>query len=277
MRHYEWFQPTHDGTRLFMQSWEPDAETGGVVALLHGHGDHSGRYAHVAAALAAAGFATVSFDHRGHGKSAGRRGYTPSYDALLVDIDTLLAETERRYANRPRFLYGQSMGGNLALNYALRRRPALAGVIATSPWLRLALTPPAWKVRAGNLLDRVAPTLAQPSGLDTAAIARDPAAVRAYQNDPLNHDRITARLFNGVQQAGEWALAHAAGFPLPLLLLHGDADRITSAAATRAFAARAPNCTLRVWDDGYHEMHNDHDAPEMLTLIVDWLRARAAA
>src|SRR5215213_2887966 len=115
MNHYEWFWQSGDGTKMYAQGWEPAGGVNGVICLVHGHGDHSGRYAHVAAALGQHGYASIAFDHRGHGKSAGRRGHTPSYDVLLNEIAWALGEAERRYPGQPRFLYGQSMGGNLAL------------------------------------------------------------------------------------------------------------------------------------------------------------------
>jgi alpha-beta hydrolase superfamily lysophospholipase len=273
MNHYEWFWNTADGTKIYAQGWEPAGAASGVVCLVHGHGDHSGRYAHVAAALAERGYATLAFDHRGHGKSGGQRGHTPSYDVLLDEIEWVLGEAERRYPGRPRFLYGQSMGGNLAINYALRRHPPINGVIATSPWLRLAFDPPAWKLALGRGIGRFVPTFAQPSGLDTRAISRDPAAVRAYETDPLNHNLITAQLFNGIYAAGLWALDHAAEFALPLLLMHGSADRITSPAASAEFAARAPGCAFRLWEGAYHEVHNEPEQREMLAAIGDWLQA----
>jgi alpha-beta hydrolase superfamily lysophospholipase len=167
------------------------------------------------------------------------------------------------------------MGGNLVLNYALRRRPPIAGVVATSPWLRLAFAPPAWKVALGRAVDRIWPAFTQPSGLETRAISRDSAVVRAYEDDPLNHDRITARLFNRCYDAGLWALAHAAEFPLPLLLTHGSADRITSAEASREFAGRALKCTFRLWDGCYHEIHNEPEREEFFAFVREWLRAQA--
>lgn len=272
MRHFEWSWQAADGTQIYAQGWEPQQATG-VVCVVHGQGDHSGRYAHVAAALGEAGYATLTCDHRGHGKSQGPRGHTPSYEALLDEIDRLLEEAARRYPGRPRFLYGQSMGGNLALNYALRRRPPIAGVIATSPWLRLAFAPPAWKVVLGRALDRLAPSFTQASGLDITAIARDSEEVRAYAHDPLNHDQISPRLFNCCYAAGLWALDHAAEFPLPLLLMHGAADRITSAEASREFAAKAPGCTFKRWDGCYHEVHNEPERQEMFAMTIDWLHA----
>jgi alpha-beta hydrolase superfamily lysophospholipase len=259
---------------MYAQSWEPDGDVAGVVGVIHGQGDHSGRYARVAASLGAAGYATVTFDHRGHGKSQGARGHIPSYEAFMDDAGWLMDEAARRFPGRPRFLYGQSMGGNIALNYALRCRPQIAGVIATSPWLRLAFAPPAWKVALGRAMDRLAPAFVQASGLDVTAISRNPAEARAYADDPLNHDRISARLFTACYTAGLWALEHAAEFPLPLLLMHGTADRITSAEASREFAAKAPNCTFKLWEGAFHEVHNEPERDELLATITQWLRQR---
>jgi alpha-beta hydrolase superfamily lysophospholipase len=245
-----------------------------AICLVHGLGEHSGRYAHLAAALTQAGYALLTFDHRGHGKSQGSRGHTPLYDTLMDDIGHLLDEAAQRFPKQPRFLYGQSMGGNLVLNYALRRRPPLAGVIATGPWLRTTFTPPGWKVALGRMMNNIAPALTQPSGLEVQAISRDSAVVRAYQTDSLIHDKISARLFTSCHAAGLWALEHAAEFPLPLLLMHGGADRITSADASREFAARAPSdCTLKIWDSFYHEIHNEPEQAEVFAFLIDWLRA----
>ena len=117
-----------------------------AIMLVHGHGEHVARYDHVAAALTEKGYAMLGFDLRGHGKSGGPRGHTPSYDALMDDIASFSQQTDQRYAGLPRFLYGHSLGGNLVLNYALRRKPDLHGVIATGPWLKLAFDPPASQV-----------------------------------------------------------------------------------------------------------------------------------
>ena len=140
---------------------------------------------------------------------------------------------------QPIFLYGHSFGGNLVLNFALRRNPELQGVIATAPWLRVAFEPPAAKVALARALNRIAPGVTQEWGLETAALSHDAEIVEAYDVDPLVHGRISVRLFVTVVDAGEWALEHAASFPLPLLLMHGTADRVTSAEASREFAARA--------------------------------------
>lgn len=266
-----------DGLDLYARVWEPVMPPRAVVCLVHGHGEHSGRYEHVAAELAHAGYAMLAFDQRGHGRSGGPRGHTPSYEAFMQDIDTLLAQARARFPGLPYFLYGHSMGGNEVLNHALRRKPELAGVIASGPWLRLAFTPPAWKVFLGRLLNRIHPRFTQRTGLETAALSHDPRVVQAYIHDPLVHDKITSRLYVETTDAGAWALAHAAEFPLPLLLMHGGADRLSDPQASREFAkAGGSHITFHLWEDDFHEIHNEPDQKEVFDLVVIWMDARLA-
>lgn len=267
-----WSWQADDGVRMFAQGWLPEGVARALVVLVHGLGEHSGRYEHVGARLARSGFALLGFDLRGHGRSEGPRGHTPSYDALLDDIAAFFRQVEARFGVAPHFLYGHSLGGNLVLNYALRRRPELYGVVATGPALRLAFEPPAGKVALARAMNALFPAFTQASGLEVEALSHDPAVVEAYRTDPLVHDRISARLFLGFFEAGRWALEHAHEFPVPLLLMHGGADRICSPEGSRAFAARVPgDCLLKVWDGLYHEVHNEPEKDEVLAMLVSWL------
>ncbi|MDW8319191.1 MAG: alpha/beta hydrolase [Anaerolineae bacterium] len=260
-----------DGLLLVGRCWEPDDQPKAVVCLVHGLGEHCGRYAHVAAALNNAGYAVLACDKRGHGRSEGKRGYVPSYDALMDDIGLLLEQAAQRFPGKPRFLYGHSLGGNEVLNYALRRRPDVVGVVSTSPGLRPGFKPPALQLAAGRLMNRLWPAFTMPNGLEMDALCRDPAVIAAYQADPLNHDRLSARLGIGLLEAGEWAIAHAAEFPVPLLLMHGTGDRLTSPQASVEFAGRAPRCTLQLWEGLYHETHNDPEKDQVIAFMVRWL------
>ncbi|MCS6844193.1 MAG: lysophospholipase [Caldilineales bacterium] len=260
-----------DGLLLVGRCWEPDDQPKAVVCLVHGLGEHCGRYAHVAAALNNAGYAVLACDKRGHGRSEGKRGYVPSYDALMDDIGLLLEQAAQRFPGKPRFLYGHSLGGNEVLNYALRRRPDVVGVVSTSPGLRPGFKPPALQLAAGRLMNRLWPAFTMPNGLEMDALCRDPAVIAAYQADPLNHDRLSARLGIGLLEAGEWAIAHAAEFPVPLLLMHGTGDRLTSPQASVEFASRAPRCTLQLWEGLYHETHNDPEKDQVIAFMVRWL------
>ena len=272
MKHSEFEFKTFDGLSLFGQSWQPEDQPRAVVCLVHGMGEHSGRYVHVADRLTKAGYALFTFDIRGHGKSSGPRGHTPSYEALMKDIPSLLEVADKQFPQLPFFLYGHSLGGNLVLNYILRHQPQLKGVIVTDPWLRLAFEPPAFKVTLGKVMNKIWPSFSQSSGLDTKALSHDPHVVRAYENDPLVHDHISARMFIGIYQSGQWALEHASEFSLPLLLMQGGDDKIISVEAGREFADKIKeNCTLKIWDGLYHEIHNEPEKEEVFKYLIDWL------
>jgi len=266
-----------EGPGLFTQCWEPETIPAGVVCVVHGLGEHSGRYAHVAEFLHRFNLATLAIDLRGHGRSPGYRGHVASYELLMGDLGCLLEEAARRYAGARRFLFGHSLGGNLVLNYVLRCRPQLAGVAVTAPALRLAFKPPAWKLAWAHLVCRIWPTWSTTNELEVAGLSRDPAVLKAYREDPLVHNRISARLAIELLRAGQWALEHAAEFSVPLLLMHGNADRLTSVDASHEFAAKAGHrYTVVFWDGFYHELHNDQGKEKVLTVLGDWFHSRLA-
>ncbi len=279
MRHSEFTRQSPDRLTFYFQSWEPAAEPKAIVCLVHGLGEHTGRYAHVAAALSEAGYALFGCDLRGHGRSDGPRGHTPSYETLMEDIGRLLAEAQTRYGSKPQFLYGHSLGGNLVLNYALRRRPAITGVIATSPALRVPVYLPPAQVTLAKMMNRLWPAMQMVNGLDVNRLARDPAVIRAYTNDPLVHNKISVRLALSMLEAGEWALAHAGKFPVPLLLVHGTADTLTLAQGSQEFAAKVPagRCTLKLWEGFYHETHNEPEKTQVLQFMLDWLHKQSTS
>ena len=272
MKRTEFEFKTFDGLSLFGQSWKPEVRSRAVVCLVHGMGEHSGRYAHVADALTQAGYILFTFDIRGHGKSEGPRGHIPSYEALMQDISSLLKVANKQFHQLPSFLYGHSLGGNLVLNYVLRRQSHLKGVIATDPWLRLAFEPPRSKIILAQITNCIWPSFSQKNGLDTKVLSRDPEVVHVYENDPLIHDHISSRMFIGIYQSGQWALEHASEFSLPLLLMHGGDDKIISIKASHEFAnMKTKNCTFKIWDGLYHEIHNEPEKEEVFKFLIDWL------
>ncbi len=277
MKSFETNWKSADGIDLYARGWEPDQAPRAVVCLVHGLGEHVSRYANVAQAFTDEGFVLFGFDQRGHGRSGGPRGHVPSYNQMMEDIALLLKQAATRYPGLPTFLYGHSMGGNEVLNFALRRKPELKGVIATGPFLRLAFQPPAAQVTLARMMNGIFPAFTQKSGLELAALSRDQKVIDSYVADPLVHDKITARLFVELFDSGEWALNRAGEFTLPLLLMHGSADRLTSANASREFAQHGgKNISLHIWDGWFHEIHNEAKQAEVFKVMVDWLNARLA-
>ncbi|MFS4491675.1 lysophospholipase [Maribacter sp. 2308TA10-17] len=243
----------------------------GVVILVHGFGEHSGRYKNtVIPMLVSADLAVLTYDNVGHGKSSGRRGHCPSYEALLDILREVIEKAEARFPNLPVFLYGHSMGGNLVLNYVLKREVKLTGIVATSPYLRLAFKPPKWKIFIGRRLKGSAITL--PSGLDPSGISRIPEEVEKYKNDPLVHDKVSPMFSFPVMDAGEWAIQNANQLKVDTLLLHGTADQIIDPEGTKAFHQNSAKTTLELFEGGYHELHNDSCKVEMLQTISNWLQ-----
>jgi alpha-beta hydrolase superfamily lysophospholipase len=264
-----------NGIKLQMQAWEPDTRPKAVVGLLHGLGEHVARYSAVARLLVKSGFAVMGFDLRGHGRSGGRRGHTPSYETLLNDLGVLLEQIADRYPRRPVFLYGHSLGGALAINYVLRRPSKIRGVIATSPWLIAMVKAPPLKAGLARILDPILPTYTDRWAVEPKSLARDPEVGDAYERDPLVHSFITSRMYLAATGAGQWALDHAADFPLPLLLMHGTADRVTSWEASREFARRlGRNVTWRSWEGWYHELHNEPERGRIVRAMTAWMNGR---
>jgi alpha-beta hydrolase superfamily lysophospholipase len=264
-----------DELNIYGKYWAPDKDIKGVVCLVHGMGEHCNRYGHVGKFLSDHGIALIGYDQRGHGKSEGKRGHTPSFDHLLQGIDNLIHKAKELFPELPLVLYGHSMGGNLVINYAIDRKPILNGVIASSPFLKLAFEPPAIKVKLGELVKNIFPAFSQSTGLDAKAISRIPEEVQKYENDPLVHDRITAMMFTSVFAAGLQALQKAEEIELPLLLFHGSGDKITSFDASKEFAAKVKNdVTFREFEGAYHETHNDLCREEVLNLIKNWVEER---
>ena len=274
---------TQDGLDLFTQSWKPNSPASpgpsaapdpkAIVVLHHGFNDHSGRYPHVAKALTEAGYSLYAFDWRGHGKSGGPRGHTPNYDSLLDDYGLVVAEAKKDQPGKKVFLYGHSMGGNIALNYALRRPEGLAGAVITSPQLRLSFEPPAWQVALARVMASLYPTFSQKANLDAGTISHNPAVVQAYRHDPLIHGTISAKLFFSIVEAASYALAHAADLKIPILLAHGGDDPLTDPKATQEFYERITfaDKTFKRYDGQFHELHNETDPMRLLKDVVEWL------
>jgi len=235
-------------------------------------GEHSSRYEHfVIPKLLENSFAVVTYDNFGHGKTEGKQGHCPSYDALMRSVENALKKADELFPNLPKLLYGHSMGGNLVINYTLRKKHDLKGVIATSPFLRLAFQPPKWKLFLGKFMLKIWPSITLPSELEVEAISRDVNEVKRYQEDALVHDKVSPMYTFPIIDAGEWAIENAKTLQTPMLVLHGTGDRIIDYKGSQAFANNTDKAEIKLFEDGYHELHNDLCKAEFIETILDWL------
>ena len=247
----------------------------GIIVLIHGMGEHAGRYSHVADFFSAVGFSVLRMDLRGHGSSEGKRGHTPSYEHLMNDLDAIYQKVKELYPDLPVILYGHSMGGNLVLNFLIRRKPDITAAIVTAPYLKLAFEPPSWKVALGKISAGILPTLTQSTGLETAALSRDPNVVAAYEKDALVHDRITSAFFVNVHFAGPYAIQHADQISVPTLVMHGTSDRLTSHKGSEELDQKSmKNVEVRILDGWYHELHNEPEKEKLLNDILYWINSQ---
>lgn len=274
MKHSTFDFTSNDGLKLFGRVWESEEKhPKGIVHLIHGLGEHSGRYDHIAEALTKTGYHMVSFDLRGHGLSEGQLGHAPSFDTILDDISIFIEETRELFDDSlPSFIYGHSLGGLLVINYGMHRPEYVKGVIATDPALKLSFSPPPVTFFIAKVMANLVPTFSSKNSLDVNALSQDTAVVKAYQDDPLVHDKISARLAVDMIHTGEEMLDHTEEWAIPMLLMHGTGDRITSSDASQAFAEKAGSGVTYVpWEGFYHEVHNDIGKEKVIEKMIAWL------
>jgi alpha-beta hydrolase superfamily lysophospholipase len=260
-----------DGIQLFCRAWLAEKPKS-MIAFVHGLGEHSGRYAHVADFFNKNEYSFFAFDNRGHGQSEGKRGHAPNYDSYLYDIDVFLDYVTAQSAGKPIFLYGHSMGGNLALNYILKRKSTIKGLIVSGPWIQLAFQPKPVLVTVGKLMRSMVPGFTQDSGLVQAHISKDSSVVEAYKNDPLVHSKITASASMSLLEAAAFLDSYAGLMPVPALIMHAREDLLTSQPASEAFSKRVSGpITYKKWEGMYHEIHNEPQKLEVLNYMLGWL------
>ena len=266
-----------DGDNLAVQDWPlPEGlALRGVVVLVHGLGEHAGRYEHVARHLNDWGFAVRGYDQFGHGESGGVRGCLPSSSRLVDDLADIVESTRLRMDDEtPLIVLGHSMGGLVAACLAAQNRMRIDGLVLSSPALDAGLS--AFQKLLLSFLPRVAPNLTVGNGLDPDFLSHDPAVVHAYKSDPRVHDRISGRLARFIADAGPWVLSRAAQWKVPTLLMYAGADHLVNPAGSRAFAAAAPRdrVTVRCFEDLFHEIFNEPDAEPVFDELRRWLDER---
>ena len=259
--------------------WSIAPKAKGAILLVHGVGEHGGRYAGLEKTLVDAGWSFFVYDHRGHGQSTGRRGHVNAFDDYVDDLQKVFEETQAIAGKGKVFVYGHSMGGLIAATWAALRRPTVWGVILSAPAFRIAVQVPAAKILAAKVLSRVVPTLALANEVDPAVLCRDPAVCKAYAVDPLVERKATVRWGAEFLAAVARINLRASEMQAPYLLLHGTADRITSHEGSKAFHAKTASAdkTLKLYDGYFHELHNEPepDRKRFVGDLTSWLNARA--
>jgi alpha-beta hydrolase superfamily lysophospholipase len=279
MTYSEFYLNDAQNFRFFVRKWIPETPPKGLLLLLHGLSDHGGRFTLVAEAFATEGFIFIAPDLRGNGKTEGKRGHFDTLDQMMADIKFLLEDCKKSYPGIAVMLYSQSMGGNLAINYALRFPDEIKSVVASSPWLRLTKPPANPVLWAAALLRKISPSFTIPNGLNADDLCHDNEISLAYVNNPLNHGKVSVSTFFNIKDSGEWTIMNASKLKIPVLLMHGDADPITSYAASQEFHNNSNSfLTFLTFKGLFHELHNEPTQKAMIVgKAVEWVKAQVTA
>lgn len=270
---------THDGLRLYVQHWRPTITPRAVVIVLHGLAEHGGRHAALAEALAAAGYAVVALDLRGHGRSEGAWAYVDDFEDYLRDVDALTEDTHSRYPECPLFLFGHSMGGTIAALWSITRCPPLQGLIFSSPAARLWQDSNLTLNLMMQLLNRIVPKMAT-IPLRAYEISRDPTVVRDYDRDPLVYrGGVRVRMGYALARAARRLRERADEIKVPLLILQGTADRLVHPEGAFLLYQKAlsQDKALRLYEGLYHETLHEPEQETVLADLLAWLKSRTPA
>ena len=266
---------TSDGLKLQVNTWTVNNPKA-IVFIAHGVAEHSGRYAHVAAALNHAGYQVVAPDHRSHGKSAGQpRAYVRDTTVFVDDLKALWDQVAEQYPGLPMFLVGHSMGGMIAAHFALRYQDRMRGLVTSGAGLLPGESIPWVVIMCARLIAWIAPKMPL-AALDIRLISRDPAVVAQNERDPLvYHGKLRAGIGASLLANGAAALRQAHTLTLPMLVLHGEDDRLVPARASRLLYERAASTdkTLKIYPKLYHEIFNEPEKEQVLADLVAWLDA----
>ncbi len=282
MKHEESKFTGYGDLQLYYQTWRPDDAPKATLIVVHGLGEHGGRYMNLVNAIVPDGVTVYAFDHRGHGRSAEKMvAHVDSWDEYRGDVAAFVQMVAKNEADTPLFLMGHSMGGLIVTNYVLhhpdglRGSDKLRGVIISAPPLGEVDVSPVLR-GIGKVMSAIKPDFAIDSGLDVNGISRDPAVVAAYENDPLVHGKVSARWSTEFFKTIDWTRDHAADFKSPVLMIHGEADSLVPIAGSRAFfeQIQQEDKTYIAYEGGYHESLNDLHHAQAAADIGGWIEAR---
>lgn len=273
------FLYAQDGLRISYHAWllAPEQEQA-IVIIVHGLGEHGGRYAPLAEALNRIGCSVYAPDHRGHGRSEGKRGHAERFEQFVQDLSGLTDVATMNRADRRCLLIGHSGGGLMALHYVLQHAERVAGLVLSSPLLGIAVPIPIAKLWLGRLLAKTFPRITLRSGVDPRIVSHDVELVNRYAADPLVHDRITPRLYEELESAMVRAMRDADRVRVPMLIVQAGDDRIVSVEATQRFFAvlGTHDKTLRIYEGWYHELFNEVHREQVYDEVAQWIVQRIA-
>ena len=273
MQHRTFHFEGMDGISLYAQHWRPEHRALAVIAIVHGVGEHSGRYMNVVDHMTANQCGVYGYDLRGHGRSPGPRGHINAWAEYRTDLLNFLKMIRAQGDGCPIFLLGHSMGALIALDFILSENVGLAGaIISGAPIEPVGVANP-YLIALARILSRIYPSFSINLGLDPDAISRNPSVVKSYREDPLVHGKVSARWGTESLSTVESVKLRGENIDLPILMIHGDADRINSMEGAKKFFGeiRSQDKEFLSYAAGYHEVHNDIDYQDMLSDLLDWI------
>jgi acylglycerol lipase len=265
---------TADNLTLHTVAWLPETEPKAVVVIVHGYAEHIGRYPHVAEALVNAGYAVYGLDHRGHGKSEGLQAYFADFEDAVHDLRRYVEQVQAKHPGKKLFLYGHSMGSLIAMAYTLRHQNELAGLAISGCAINGDEIVPGLLIGLGQFVKSFAPTLPMIPGLPSSELSTDLSVGEAYDKDPMIYRGLwRVGMGIGLIIAGRKIRDQLGQFTLPLLIMHGEADKITPISGSRLTYERAKSTdkTLFTYPEMRHEVMNEREKEKPLGALVDWL------
>ncbi len=262
----------NSGDKIFSQLWEPENPPKGVIVLVHGLGEHSGRYStHFADHFSNEGLSIITFDLPGHGKSGGKRGHINTYEDFNKLLSAGISYAKKKYPSLPFFLYGHSLGGLIALDYSIQHKPVINGVIVSAPVLDVNEPIPPVKLVLAKMMNKFFPSFTLDSGLNRNMLSRDKSVIERYNDDPLVHGYTSARMGMYIIEKGAFVRNNAKKISLPTLVMVGSAEGIVSREAIHDFCEQSDKCTEKIWAGLYHELHNEPEKMSVLKFTTEWI------
>ena len=267
-----------DGKKIFWQGWRPADNVKALVIIAHGLGEHIARYAHLAGFLNQKGYAVFGSDHRGHGKTEGKRGHILAFDEYIEDFKVFRDSVVSRFPGKCSILLGHSMGGLIAVHYVLKYPTDFDGLVLSSAGLKVKIEVNPVKLALGRFFSKVLPGITMSNELDPHMISHDREEVRKYIDDPMVHDRVSARWFTSFMAAIEQAQARAGEIKIPILVMQSGDDKLVDPDGAKEFFPKVASAdkTLKYWEGFYHEMFNEVEKQKPYQFLLDWIEKHCA-